>query len=438
MTRFDPSPARLRALGFVTLASILGLGLLVTRIPEWQEPEMGRWTATIPIEDGARGLEPGGQVLVGGYPRGRIISVDVLPDVFDRRGRPLVGIDFELPSGIELGRDAVVRRSVGIAGSNGVLDIPNPGSRDRLFDDATPRVIAIDTSPPAGGPIGVLIGRRNGERIEAIANAGDRFGAMLPRRLRGLTDAARRLTDDVDGTRADVVEGFDRGTERVRTLAIRFAALGDRALGLPPIIESFKRDLGVLVQGIESDIAAWRPTIDRILANTSQAEQDVAATMRGIDELMPTLRSAEEGLDSAMLDARAANLRLQSLAPEVGDGLRRTMARMVLAGGQLRLALNDLLPLALKAITVSPDRRSLSRRQLLESVNDTVNAISDVRDAARRLDVLAGIADEMPSGAPAFDRNVASELETRVAELERLLDALAIRLQDEIRADESR
>ena len=69
MTRFDPSPGAIRLLGFATLATVIGLGLLASRIPQWQEPEMTRWTATIPVEEGARGLEPGGKVLIGGYPQ---------------------------------------------------------------------------------------------------------------------------------------------------------------------------------------------------------------------------------------------------------------------------------------------------------------------------------------------------------------------------------
>ena len=438
MTRFDPSPGALRLLGFATLATVIGLGLLASRIPQWQEPEMTRWTATIPVEEGARGLEPGGKVLIGGYPQGRILSVDVLPGEFDVRGRPLVGIDFELPSGIELGRNAVVRRSVGIAGTNGVLDIPDPGSRSQLFDEASPRVIAIDTSPPSGGSIGVLIGRRNGERIESIAAAGDRFGSMLPARLRAATDTARFLLEEFGGAQAEVISGTDRGLQRVRTLATRFAELAEKSLELPPLVETFKFDLNVLVGDLRTDILAWKPTFDRIMTNTGTVEQDVAAMSRRLSELTPILRAAEDDLESAMIDAQAAATRLRMLGPEAGDGLQRTMARMVLAGGQLRMALNDLVPLALKAITISPDRRSASRRRLLESVNDTLSAIADVRDAARRLDTVARLADALPSGTPAFDEDVAAALDARVSDLERLIDALGVRLQAEIRADESR
>jgi len=438
MTRFDPSSGMLRLLGFATLVTVIGLGVAVSRIPAWQEPSMTRWTATIPVEEGARGLEPGGRVLIGGYPRGFILSVDVLDGRHDGRGRPLVGIDFELPSEIALGRDAVIRRSVGIAGTNGVLDIPDPGARDRLFNDETPRVIAIDTSPPAGGAIGVLIGRRNGERIQAIAEAGDRFGSGMPARLRSVAAAARTLLDQVEATENELSRDTSIELQQVRRLAKRLAALGEKAMTLPPLLETLKHDLGVLFGEFEERIRRWTPTVDRILLDTDIAEQDVAAISRRLDEIAPTLQTARNDLESAVRDAEAAATRLSSLAPEAEDAMRRTMARMVLAGGQLRRALDDLLPLALRAISVSPDRRSTSRRLLLESVDDGIRSIADVRDAARRLDMLLELADALPSGDPAFDAGITAELDARVAELEDLLDALATRLRDEIRADERR
>ena len=425
MTRFDPTPGTLRMLGFGALATVLGLGLLAARIPQWQEPAMSRWTATIPVEEGARGIEPGGRVLVGGHPVGHILSVEVMENRADTRGRPLVGIDFELPSSIELGRDAVVRRSVGIAGTNGVLDIPDPGSRDRLFTDDDPRVLAIDTSPPSGGAIGVLIGRRNGERIEAIADAGERFGVLMPPRLRAIADTARRLTLDARDAERTIIGGFDAGQQRLHTLSRRFAAMVEEALDLPPLVGVLQHDLNTVRASVETSISRWSPILERIVRRADEAGRNASAMQRHLDDLGPTIESMRDGFESAMLDAEAASQRLALLAPEAGDGLRRTLARMVLAGGQLRLALDGILPLALEAITTSPDRRSVSRRRLLESIEDTVDAVADVQDAARRLDMLATLADALPSGEPVFDARVSEELDARLAELDRLLEALS-------------
>ncbi len=438
MTRFDPHPGTLRLLGSATLLTVLGLGVLASWIPAWQEPSMTRWTATIPVEEGARGLGPGGQVLVGGYPQGRIVSVDVDDGRQDVRGRPLIGITFELPSEIDLGVDAVIRRSVGIAGTNGVLDIPDPGSRSRRFPEGTPRVLAIDTSPPEGGSIGVLIGRRNGLRIQSIAAAGERLGERLPGRVRTVARLARELAEVTDATEGDLVQAFDHASQRAHRILLTLNALSEKAVAIPTLVMSLRQDFDALSSRVRESIRTWSVTIDRILLGSTDIRADVSVMSRHLGDLMPTIRRTEDDLASAVRDAEAARDRLDLLAPEVADGLRRTMARMVLAGGQLKHAINDLIPLAIEAITTTPDARSRSRRRLLESVNDTIESVADVRDAARRLDTLADLADDLPNGNPAFDVDAAAALDDRVATLERLLDALAARLQAEIEADTRR
>ena len=194
----------------------------------------------------------------------------------------------------------------------------------------------------------------------------------------------------------------------------------------------------MLLGDIEQEVRDWSPVLERIMRGSEIAGQDVAAMSRRLDELAPRLRTARHDLESAMQDAESAWVRIRLLAPEASEVLQRTMARMVLAGGQLRRALNDVLPLAVQAITITPDRRSLSRRRLLESVNDVMGAITDVRDAARRLETVARLADERPSAAFTFDAESTAELDARVADFERLLDALEVRLQTEIEADEGR
>ena len=64
MSRGEPSHGSLQAVGAATLAGVLGLGLLASAIPGLDAPAMTQWIATIPREQGARGLEVGGAVLV--------------------------------------------------------------------------------------------------------------------------------------------------------------------------------------------------------------------------------------------------------------------------------------------------------------------------------------------------------------------------------------
>ena len=129
-----------------------------------------------------------------------------------------------------------------------------------------------------------------------------------------------------------------------------------------------------------------------------------------------------------MNDLNAIATRFKIHAPELSDGIARMLARLVLAGGQLKLAVNDLFPIVLEAITTRPDRASDSRRLLQEAVDDTVLAGIDLRDAARRLERLERLHrnGEDPGGAPI------PSLEDAVTRFEKMVDALAERLRREI------
>ena len=163
----------------------------------------------------------------------------------------------------------------------------------------------------------------------------------------------------------------------------------------------------------------------------ADVQEDVSAMQAFTRNLEPRLETAALDLQNALEVAEAAAIRLRTLSPEVSVGLARTMARMVLAGGQLKLATQDLLPLALEAITTRPDRASLSRRLLLESTNDVVLAGMDLRDAARRL--------ERSSRSPGSDPGNVSDPRPGVMEalqrLEQTLERLGDRLRDEIEGE---
>ncbi len=435
MSRLDPSPRLLQALGLATLVLIFGLGLLASAIPGLQEPPMTEWTATIPREEGARGLEVGGAVLVGGYPRGRILSVNDDAAMRNERGRTLIAIRFALPDSIVLGRNAIIRKSVGVAGTNGALDISDPGSREALFGPDEPRILAIDDSPPAGGSIGILIGRRNGERIEEIANASERLGTELPPRVRLVSALGRSILEESEAFELEAEDDLAGIRSRIEVLASGFEGLRIRARGLQPVFDRLEVTFRELGREISREIDGWKPAIDSIMAGTDLMRNDVDDAVRRLELGKPRLRQAARALASARDDLASIQTRAELLGPEVSDGLARTMARMVLAGGQLSQAIDDLLPLALQAISTHPDRESEHRRALLEAVGDTLQAGTEVRNAARRLETLSSTANAMPLGDPRFDEALSETLEARVTDLEKMLDALDALLRAEVESE---
>ena len=132
---------------------------------------------------------------------------------------------------------------------------------------------------------------------------------------------------------------------------------------------------------------------------------------------------------SALEDAESVRVRLQKLGPEASEGLARTMARMVLAGGQLKRAIDDLLPLAIEAVLTRPNRASASRRLLLEAGNDAVEAGLQLRDAARRLEMLDRL---RPLLDPDATLPPIPDLDEATDRLSDTLDRLAERLREVI------
>ena len=104
---------------------------------------------------------------------------------------------------------------------------------------------------------------------------------------------------------------------------------------------------------------------------------------------------------------------------------------MVLAGGQLRLSLQNLLPMAIEAILTRPDRQSEERQLLLEAVGDAVLAGLSLEDAMRRTRMLTQrYGDGNDLDLPVAE--MVEPLEGVVEELDRLLEAIYRRLRTEI------
>ena len=150
---------------------------------------------------------------------------------------------------------------------------------------------------------------------------------------------------------------------------------------------------------------------------------------RRLVELEPKLAGVRLDVRSALEDAESVRVRLQELGPEASEGLARTMARMVLAGGQLKRAIDDLLPLAIEAVLTRSNRASASRRLLLEAGNDAVEAGLQLRDAARRLEMLDRL---RPLLDPDATLPPIPDLDEATDRLSDTLDRLAERLREVI------
>jgi hypothetical protein len=149
-------------------------------------------------------------------------------------------------------------------------------------------------------------------------------------------------------------------------------------------------------------------------------------------ELTPKIRGMQRDLVSALDESRRLIGATSELLPEMAASIRPSMARMALAGGQLAFAFDDLLPLVIEAVLISPDAASESRRRTLQAVQDAVLAGSNLRDAARRLENFATMNRPLLESNPELAPIVADPLTDAVSDLEKMLQRLAEVLRREI------
>ena len=124
-----------------------------------------------------------------------------------------------------------------------------------------------------------------------------------------------------------------------------------------------------------------------------------------------------------------------ALLSEASNSIPKALANMKLAGGQLTLAFENLLGLALEAIMISPDVDSETRRRLLEAVNSAVRAGMDARLAADRMRNLTKIDPSRFEADPDSLNAFVEPFQAAVNRLDAILDQLSRTVADAVVAD---
>jgi hypothetical protein len=434
MAAKNRTPKELQTAGaiVVTIGALAAWGL--TWLPTLFAPRTTEYSASIPLAMGARGLEAGGPVLYGGAPRGKITSVRTKRD--SATGMPTdIRVGFTLSSSLPLAADATISKSIGVAGTNGAIAISDPGTPDQFFRKHEARVLRVKpTGGESGGAAFTMLGRENSRLLTKISETLSRMGDDLPPRMAAVATSIRRLQVILERLEIEIGSGFEerqtRFTELIaegRTLENSLLVLQSGVLEIRPSADSLQADVDLMTSKFIKN--------GRIIRRKIAVMQEM---MRGVEEnldgeFVPEIRGMQRDLISAVDESRRLIGTTKELLPEFAASIRPSMARMTLAGGQLVLAFDNLLPMALEAILVSPDAASESRRRTLEAVEDAVLAGSNLRDAARRLENFATMNQPLLESKPELAPLVTEPLADAVTDLERMLQRLAEVLRREIR-----
>ena len=415
----------------VVVGALAAWGL--TWIPVLFATNTTEYLALIPLSAGGRGLQAGGPVLYGGAPRGKITSVKTERD--PTTGMPTkIRVGFTLDSSLPLAADATIFKSSGIAGTNTAIAISDPGTPEMVFRKDQKRILRVKTAQDnSGNAMVTLFGRENSRLLTEINEALARMGDNLPPKLNAVGVSIQNLQAILVGLQIEIGADVDRQQARFSALIAEGRGLERSLQNLQAGILETQKFAASLQTEIDLTTQQFITDGKLVHRNISFIQAQIMGIEEALDqEFTPRLRSMQRELISAIDESRRLIGTSKELLPEFAASISPSMARMTLAGGQLVLVFDNLLPIAIEAILVSPDSSSESRRRTLEAVQDAVMAGSTLREAARRLDNFATLNQPMLELNPDLAPLVTDPLVDAIADLEKMLQRLAEVLRREI------
>jgi len=257
---------------------------------------------------GIGGLQPGAEVLLRGYPIGRVTTIDLMMDPQVR-----FGVEFAVMESVKLPEGTKVRLSTrGFATK--VLDVVTPG--DATDPDSSP-------SPPAGRPVaylseGAVLQGTSGSDLDALMSdvllltrritttmqhldtiVSDDLGPKLSKTLETVNGKLETITADLGATMRDARTLMARADATIEESRPRVSRILD---GAGKEIDS----LDALTRRADGVVSQIQDRLDPLLA-------DLASNLKQIDEIARTLQSSVSGAD---LKATITNLKSMS---ERGD-----------------------------------------------------------------------------------------------------------------------
>lgn len=428
MPRSEPTPAELRRTGLLTLVGIAVFAFLVVQIPGLFSPSYRDYTLRVNLAEGAAGLAVGNPVYVAGIDHGRITRVTPIADEIDRLHA--IEVDFVVDRDIPLSSDAKITRVAGLGNNSAALSIESLGTPGRDFPNEKQRFVRLATSTTESS-MSKVIGPDNAATITAIEGHLESAEGELSRRSVQLRHGIRELRISIGELMLDLEPERLFVERSIAKLGSRLRRIEEAWTVLAPELAALQNEVSTHQATVEDHVDDWIKGWGRIQNNALIMERDVDGLLAEVEKIKPRMLDIARSFESAIADGRAVLTTTEIVLPEVNHAIQRTLARMVLAGGQLRLALQNLLPMAIEAILTRPDQRSEERRLLLEAVGDAVLAGLNLEDAMRRTRMLTqrfGDGNELDLPVA----GMVEPLEGVVEELDRLLETIYRRLQTEI------
>lgn len=357
------------------------------------------YTVLLSLREGADGIKPGSQVLVGGQPAGLVKEV-ALGDDPDLAEKLCVRVSIALRSDLTLMSDALVFVERPLLGSLAKLNISSLGG-----ESGKPGV-----HPLAQGDI--IRGRIAPPAFLAQAGYGEEQQGQL-----------KSIFKDAKDAMANISQLVDRNDEK---------------------IDSIISDTGTVVKDVKDATPAVLDDVKATTANARQASEKIGPILDKVDgavddgralvknadglitenrpkvsEFMDKANSIatkidQQGVDKAISAIDTFNTTLSEISAiirEESPSVRKALANARIASDQLKLAITEVRSQPWR-VFYQPTRKELESSVLYDAARSYATAVSDLRAASESLE--AAMSAPARGESPVFERQTIGELNTRL------------------------
>lgn len=360
--------------GFVFSALLLaGLRELLTPKNDY----VIRFTLT----DGVEGLTEGSAVKVGGITRGRVTSIQTMPDPNVPGGMEII-TGVRIDSAVPLRTDAVPYLQRPLLGGSGWINFTSLGSAPDLL--APEGVLLGQLAPPsilaeAGfGPEQreqvqeILKSFRNiASSGESITRRADEVFAAFQQDLGSFTRTLQDAADDVRRATSSTADKVPQWQAQVDTF---MASANDAGRRLNSALDDARGFIGSL----QREVDEAREGIRAFVRNAEQLSDKLNTD--AYRQLTDALAKLDRGLDSAADTADRA----RAIFRDNDQTLRETLANLRLASDQLQLTLVEVRRAPWRLL-YQPGKRELEQELLFDAARRYAEAAGDLNRAVQTL-----------------------------------------------------
>lgn len=418
---------------FVLACIMLGVVVIVvlSNIGDFLKPT-STYTVRFSVADGAKGLDRGAAVKLGGQRIGRVTGANFVND--EVSGEPaFVDVTIQVPRDLKIYTDADVQLIRPLLGSGSTINIVSIRSVSRPGVEYMGPPDLLEPGETILGHLGppAFLAPSDYSKFQDIITRVDRVTANVEPRINAIMTDAEDTVRSIRVIAGDVEKRWQDWGPRTDTI---FAEAEKVARQIEPIVANVDKGVAEVRERVEQVrrlLATGQQYLDENGPRVSSAIKNVEdltfkAKNELYNEVMGAIQEARVGVREASEAAKTARAFIDQNTPELAE----IIANASLASNQLKLTTVEIRSAPWRLL-YQPSKKELENELLYNSVRQYSESVGELRRAAAQLATLTARVDALPPEQRAAERD-------RLARMSAELQASFAKYQEQERAFLSR